>query len=471
MDPRIEALKSTTFSGRRLTRCQIAEIRDIVEFLPGTNRNRLCRLICEQLNWVSAKGELRIGTCLSMLEKLERHGILTLPPKVESNRRRMDGRPVWPSASGPQPRIEARLADLRPLRLVQAEDAESRQLWNALVDRHHYLGYKRPFGSHIRYFVHDRGGRRLACLLFDSSTRTLPCRDAWIGWSGRRRDRDRVRVVCNSRFLILPWVRSHNLASACLGMAARQLPGDWERRFGTRPLLAETYVDTERFRASCYRAANWLRIGETAGGWDKPRKAVFVLPLAENCRAALRGDRPPPQAPPAPAAVRDTRFARLWRDIADLAAGVASRHDRTWQKRRRVFSTLLIILFVFRLVLSPVAPGIRAGALRAVGALPGFRHSAAAAEPAGGVHRRSGPGEARRGGVQDPAPGDPRAARGDGPRRQLEGPPHVRRGRKQDLPAEAAGRRRIQDPRRGRALSAGLCQRPLQAERPGAGRF
>ena len=161
MDQRIIDLKSTTFSGRRLNRRQIADIQETVEMLPNDSRNELAKTICEHLGWNTAKGAYRVGACLGMLETLESHGILRLPPKREDSVRDMKAvdAPAWTSASDPQPEIAAPLSELRPLRVEPVTDTEGRQLWNAFTDRHHYLGYRRPFGAHIRYFVTDRDGR------------------------------------------------------------------------------------------------------------------------------------------------------------------------------------------------------------------------------------------------------------------------------------------------------------------------
>ena len=151
MDPRITALHSTTFSGRRLTRRQIAEVRETVDLLPNESRKELCRIICEHLDWVTAKGDDKVGACMGMLEHLERHGILRLPEKRQNMVRANSNKPVWGSASDPAPPVSAPLKELQPLGLEVVTDTEGRQLWNAFVDRHHYLGYRRPFGAHIRY--------------------------------------------------------------------------------------------------------------------------------------------------------------------------------------------------------------------------------------------------------------------------------------------------------------------------------
>ena len=371
MDQRIIDLKSTTFSGRRVNRQQIADIQETVALFPNDSRNELAKTICEHLGWRTAKGAYKVGACLGMLETLESHGILKLPPKREDSVRDMKAvdAPAWTSASDPQPEIAAPLADLRPLRVEPVTDTEGRQLWNAFVDRHHYLGYRRPFGAHVRYFVTDRDGRRLGCVLFEAATKTLPCRDRWIGWNARTRDRRRHLMVVNSRFLVFPWVVSRNLASSALAMATRRLADDWERLHGVRPVLCETFVDETRFRASCYRAANWERIGDTAGKGRsrkaKSRKGVYVMPLCKDPREILRGKRdagkpkPPTRSERGRSAASERRFSKRVEALVAAATAVAAREDARWQKRRRVFDSLLIMLFVFRLVVAPRGQGYR----------------------------------------------------------------------------------------------------------------
>ena len=366
MDQRIIDLKSTTFSGRRVNRQQIADIQETVALLPNDSRNELAKTICEHLGWRTAKGAYKVGACLGMLETLESHGILKLPPKREDSVRDMKAvdAPAWTSASDPQPEIAAPLADLRPLRVEPVTDTEGRQLWNAFVDRHHYLGYRRPFGAHVRYFVTDGKGRKLGCVLFEAATKTLPCRDRWIGWASRTRDRRRHLMVVNSRFLVFPWVVSRNLASSALAMATRRLADDWERLHGVRPVLCETFVDETRFRASCYRAANWERIGDTAGK-GKSRKGVYVMPLCKDAREILRGERgaggpkPPTRSERGRSAASERRFSKRFEALVAAATAVAAREDARWQKRRRVFDSLLIMLFVFRLVVAPRGQGYR----------------------------------------------------------------------------------------------------------------
>ncbi len=355
MDPRIGSLKSTTFSGRRLTRRQIADIQETVALSPALSRNELSKTICEHLNWTTPKGAYRVAACLRMLESLEECGVLTLPAR----RNTIPGArtPIAHTGrSDPGPGIDCTLAQLEPLSLQLATEERDAADWNELVDRHHGLGCPRPFGPHLRWFVLDRDGRRLGCLLFEAAAKSLPARDAWVGWNGKDRDRRLHLAVSNSRFLILPWVRVDNLASRALSMAARQLPGEWQERHGCRPVLCETFVDPTRFDGACYRAANWTVIGMTAGRRSgsraKPPKQILVLPLDPGFRAALKGESktPPRRRPPAPA--RDDPYVAMWMKIIDAAGELAAAHDRQWRKRKRILDSLIVVLFVFRLVLS-----------------------------------------------------------------------------------------------------------------------
>ena len=355
MDPRIESLKSTTFSGRRLTRRQIADIQETVALSPALSRNEVAKTICEHLSWTTPKGAYRVAACLRMLESLEECGVLTLPAK----RNTIPG-PRTPIArtgrSDPGPEIACALAELEPLSLQPATEERDIADWNELVDRHHGLGCPRPFGPHLRWFVVDRDSRRLGCLLFEAAAKSLPARDAWVGWSGKDRDRRLHLALSNSRFLILPWVRVDNLASRALSIAARQLPGEWQQRHGCRPVLCETFVDPTRFDGACYRAANWTVIGMTAGRRSgsraKPAKQILVLPLDPGFRAVLKGESktPPLRKPPAPA--RDDPHVAMWMKIVDAAGELAAAHDCRWMKRKRILDSLIVVLFVFRLVLS-----------------------------------------------------------------------------------------------------------------------
>ena len=187
---------------------------------------------------------------------------------------------------------------------VKAGNTRLSSLWNQYIERYHYLGYRIPFGASIRYLVESeqRPGQYLACLLFSSPAWRMIPRDSWIGWNNEIRKQNLQYVVCNSRFLIFPWVTVRDLASKILSLAARRLPEDWESLYGYRPLLLETLVDPSRFRGTCYRAANWIHVGSTKGRGRMDRdhslhgrsvKHIYVFPLRRDCRERLLQAAPP----------------------------------------------------------------------------------------------------------------------------------------------------------------------------------
>jgi hypothetical protein len=180
--------------------------------------------------------------------------------------------------------------------LEQVARPEKHRVWRDLVGRFHYLGYATAFGASVRFFLFDRLGRCLGCLQYSSPAWRIRARDQWIGWSDAVRRANLQRIVSQSRFLILPWVRVPNLASHVLAKSARELPAVWQARFNVTPLLLETLVDASRYSGACYRAANWLCVGDTSGRGRMDRehlrhgaevKRLFLYPLVPDVRARL----------------------------------------------------------------------------------------------------------------------------------------------------------------------------------------
>ena len=359
MDSSIKNLPSTTFCGRRFSRKQIAEIQHTVHSFSLLSRHELAQTVCEHLQWHTHKGENRVHACLHMLESLEQSGVLRLPQKVEHQSNRRPNKLEWSVRSEAQSDIDDELQQLTPIRLQVVSDPPQIREWNELVDRYHYLGYKKAIGCHLRYFVVDRQGRTLGCLMFSYAVKSLPYRDEWVGWQDQSYKKHLERVVNNNRFLIFPWVKVKNLASKVLSMACRQLPDDWQRHHGYRPVLMETFVDPSQFSGASYRAANWLLIGHTRPRSGKTQKQVYVYPLVEDFRTILmQGPQPPVKQPAKSSPVLPTTvtqtdpFVRLWQNILGTMVSVADDFDRKWQKRKRVLNTLLVMLFIFRLVFS-----------------------------------------------------------------------------------------------------------------------
>lgn len=288
--------------GRAFTASEIALICEVVDSCGGLSRKELANTISELVDWKRANGSLKPSECLMLLERLEEQGLLRLPVKQKTKPLGSVTAIPRTEAGEPGRELSGRVETFAPVCVERVADAESRRLFRDLVSRYHTLGYKVPFGAHLQYLVWiSRPVRSVAgCLQFSSAAWRMQARDRWIGWDDATRAQNLQQVVCNSRFLLLPWVRIENLASAALAGALRRLAVDWQAQYGVTPLLVETLVDPERYTGACYRAANWTEIGETSGRGRDDRqhrrhrahpKRVFVYPLRRQARERLRGDR------------------------------------------------------------------------------------------------------------------------------------------------------------------------------------
>lgn len=289
-------LVPVTFSGRTFTAREMELMRGVAHECPGLGVTEIARAVCELLEWKRPTGGLKNHECRQLLERLAAEGVLRLPAlrklggrgprRVDTAQLRLE-----PEA------VECAASECEPLELALVEGAAESRLWREHVERYHYLGCRVPFGSNLRYWVRNRQ-RELACLLWTSPAWKMKPRDIWIGWSDGQRQRNLQGIVNNGRFLILPWVRVKGLASKILALGARQLAPDWERHYGHRPLLLETLVDATRFRGTCYRAANWIQLGQTTGRGRMDRdhathgraiKDIYVYPLVRDARQRLCG--------------------------------------------------------------------------------------------------------------------------------------------------------------------------------------
>jgi hypothetical protein len=231
---------------------------------PGASRRALSTKLCEAWQWRQANGALRDMVCRGLLLMLDRAGRIALPPVdyVRHNPLAHRARPS-PALIDATP-IEGRLRDLQPLEFQPVRRSADEPLFNSLMEGHHYLGYEQPVGEHLKYLVWAKS-RPIACLAWSSAPRHLASRDQYIGWSAEARRRNIRFLAYNTRFLILPWVRVEHLASHILGHMAARISADWQRTYGHPIYFVETFVDPERFRGTCYRAANWVLLGRTTG--------------------------------------------------------------------------------------------------------------------------------------------------------------------------------------------------------------
>ncbi len=290
-----------TFNGRTFSVEELGLIQTLTTECAGLPRTELAYTLCELLDWRRPTGKLKNHEGRLLLEHLATKGLVALPPVREVVAHR--GPRTCPrSAQGaPAPDLVGSIRDVAPLLLevVPPGRRGPSRLWRELIGRYHYLGDRVPVGATLRYFVRSAQGpdQVLACLGWTSAAWRIAVRDRWIGWSDAQRRQALPYVVNNSRFLILPWVHVTDLASHILALGARRLPADWEARYGVRPLLLETLVDPARFRGTCYRAANWLPLGETVGRGRMDRanvlsghapKSVYVYPLGRDVPARLR---------------------------------------------------------------------------------------------------------------------------------------------------------------------------------------
>lgn len=278
----------TTYCGRHFSAADIETVRELMRRDPSLLRSPLSRQLCLLWNWTKPNGELKDMTCRVALLRMQADGLLALPPSRMANGRR---RPHFPptAASDPQAPIDAPVHELGAIALRPVAGAFESRLWNELVARYHYLGYTPMSGSQMRYNVFA-GGRLVACISFGASAWKLKERERFVGWDEGQRRRNLQLVVNNARFLVLPWVRSKGLASKILARAARQLPGDWFDRYGFRPVLLETFVEFERHRGTCYKAANWINVGRTAGRGKKSSSHLPTIPLKDIWLYPLRKD-------------------------------------------------------------------------------------------------------------------------------------------------------------------------------------
>jgi hypothetical protein len=286
-------------SGRTFSAEEVALIREVVATC-GVSRRELANTISELLNWTRPGGRLKEPESLAVLARLEATGLLTLPAKQQTRPRGSTTSVPHTARGEPGTPLTGSVETYAPARVERVQHPDQRQLFRELVGRYHYLSYRVPFGAYVQYLVSIAQPRPTVVggLQFSSAAWRMRARDAWIGWDDATRARQLSSVVSNSRFLLLPWVRIHNLASTTLALALRRLPADWRAQYGVTPLLVETLVDPARYTGDCYRAANWIEVGETTGRGRDDRhharhgarpKRVFVYLLARDAVARLRG--------------------------------------------------------------------------------------------------------------------------------------------------------------------------------------
>ncbi len=289
---------SRRYCARDFSAQEIDHVRRLIAADPTRNRAQLSRLVCDELSWLRADGRRKDMSCRVAMLRMHRDGLITLPPPQTHNGNGRH-RVRITSASDPQEPLSAPAGALGELVFRPVETRQESRLWNELIARYHYLGYKPLPGAQMRYGVYGQGSRLLAVLGFGAAAWAVAPRDRFIGWSPEQRVEHLHLVVNNARFLILPWVECPNLASRILSGAAKRLPAHWHERYGYEPVLLETFVQQDRFRGTCYRAANWIPVGQTKGRGKLDRhnlhalpiKQILLYPLHKHFRTQLMGSR------------------------------------------------------------------------------------------------------------------------------------------------------------------------------------
>jgi hypothetical protein len=284
-------------------------IRQLIDSHPDWNRTRLSQHIAQSWQWQNQAGQLKDMACRRMLVKLEQKGLIYLPARQRPSNNHSGWRPVAlpPTAQPLVEPIESQLRILEPLGIVPAQSREQVALFDWLLWHYHYLPYTGAAGENIKYLVFDCRARPLACLLYGAAAWKLSVRDQFIGWTKQQREANLGYLANNQRFLILPWVRVNNLASRLLGASLSMLSAHWQLKYGHPIYLAETFVECERFRGTCYRAANWSWLGQTQGRGRNDRfrlsrvpiKDIYVRALCKDFRQHLSQIRAPELGPAA----------------------------------------------------------------------------------------------------------------------------------------------------------------------------
>jgi len=285
----------STYRRPEITEELIEYIRQLIAMNPDKGRSKLSVMLCEKWDWRDSTGRTKDMSCRDMLTALEKAGKITLPPPKNVGRRPGDSKGVK-HLTHDETEITVKLRELQPLHVEVVTDKAAMERFKSLIDQYHYLGFDRCISESMSYMVYSNSTKPLACLLFGSPAWSCRDRDAYIGWNKEDRRSSLIMMTNNTRFLILPWVNVSHLASHILSIISRRISSDWEHKFGHPICLLETFVETGRFKGTCYKAANWLNVGRTTGRGRNgghhsivvPYKDIYIYPLQKDWRTVLR---------------------------------------------------------------------------------------------------------------------------------------------------------------------------------------
>jgi hypothetical protein len=289
--------ESIKYRGKVFGPREIDEIREVIAAHRERSRWFISRQLCRRWGWTQPNGVLKDMICRGLLLRLEAQGLIELPPRGKIPPYHLFSHKKPATVQVDQTPIEDKLSDLRPIELLQVRRTPLEKLYNSLIEQYHYLRYTRPVGEHLEYLGFAQG-RVVGCLGWCSAPRHLGCRDRYLGWTPEQRIKNLCRIVINTRFLILPWVKVAHLASHLLGLMARRISRDWQEIYRHEVVWLETFVDPQRgFSGTCYKAANWISVGQTTGRGkndqthriNRSLKEVLGYPLRRDFREALYG--------------------------------------------------------------------------------------------------------------------------------------------------------------------------------------
>ncbi|MDA3833698.1 MAG: DUF4338 domain-containing protein [Spirochaetales bacterium] len=286
--------KTIVIQGKKIAPEDIELIKKLIEDNPSWGRTRLSKELCILWSWKNSGGRLKDMACRSLLLRLDKQKLLTLPaPKKKANNDKRNSS-VYPVLHSSLP-ISAGLKDLLPVEIKPVEAGCELDLFKCFLSLYHYLGFSGTVGENLKYMAYDRNDRPLACLLFGSSAWACSPRDCFIGWDRKKRQKNLSLTTNNMRFLIPPWVSVKYLASHILSKVCQRIKDDWEAKYGHPVYLLETFVERDRFAGTCYKASNWTHVGETTGRsrndiyntMKVPVKDIYLYPLAKKFREVL----------------------------------------------------------------------------------------------------------------------------------------------------------------------------------------
>lgn len=283
------------FSRPTITEVEIALINELIANNPTWGRTRLSKELCLIWNWCDHNGNSKDISCRDMLRKLNAKERICLP-KTQKKGRQPGTRDIINLQIHDTSEITCSIKDILPVRIeIVKPRTQQANEFKSLIEQYHYLGFNMTISENLKYIIYSRQGKLLACLLFGSSAWACAPRDTFIGWSPAARKANIDHTTNNSRFLILPWVRIPHLASHILGRVCRRISTDWQEKYGHPIYLLETFVEQNRFKGTCYKASNWINVGETSGrsrndrhrNLQVPIKDIYLFPLSAGFREVL----------------------------------------------------------------------------------------------------------------------------------------------------------------------------------------